>query len=62
MMMVISPISNKNQWNEWEVDHIDQVRNNNSFSNLCWVTPRTNKEKFYGKFDGGKGKKKRKIE
>ena len=41
-MMVISPISDKNQWKVWEVDHIDQVKNNNSFSNLCWVLARRN--------------------
>jgi len=58
--MVISPISDKNQWKVWEVDHIDQVKNNNSFSNLCWVLARTNKEKYNGKYDG-KGKKKRSM-
>ena len=45
MMMVISPISDKNQWKVWEVDHIDQVKNSNSFSNLCWVLARTNRDK-----------------
>jgi len=46
MMMVISPISDKNQWKVWEVDHIDQNKNNNSFSNLCWVLARTNRDKY----------------
>jgi hypothetical protein len=60
MMMVISPISDKSKWKEWEVDHIDQVCHNNTFSNLCWVLAVVNKTKFHGKFDVSRGKKKRK--
>jgi hypothetical protein len=57
MMIVISPIPDKNQWKEWEVDHIDQVRSNNAFSNLGWVLASTNKKNYYGKYDGTKKKR-----